>query len=85
MQTEDRRGIYCDLCGKPYRDQFSYYSGQLDKVQVDTQRAEKLDVDRRFLDIDICDGCYASRIKKPMLKVIREREGGKKGGKSKWT
>jgi len=84
MQTEDKRGIYCDLCGKVFRDQFTYFSGQLDKVQVDT-RSEKLDVDRRFLDIDMCESCHANRIKRPMLKVIREREKNNAPGKGKWT
>ena len=86
MITEDKRGIYCDFCGEPLRDRFQYYSGVLHKVDVDRDRKQTTDVDRRFLDFDMCEKCFVNKVKKAMLKIIKQREKSidvdKKG---KWT
>jgi len=78
-------GIYCDLCGKPYRDKFKYYSAKLDLVEVDSElkKVGVLNVDRRCLDIDICVSCF-DNMKSRMMKVIKNRESPGKG-KDVWT
>ena len=85
MKTPDSRGIECDFCGKEFRDKFTYFSGEAHKVDVDKDRKQVVDVDRRFLDYDMCGECFTRRIKKPMLKVIKEREENRKTGKGKWS
>ena len=76
VQTNDMRGIQCDLCGAEYREQFTYFSGTLDKVDVDGTRSkgEVAEVDKRFLDIDICEKCWLDHIKTKMMEVINKRE-----------
>lgn len=82
--TSDQKGISCDLCGVDYRDKFEYFSGNLDKVFVDSalQKTGIVDCDRRFLDIDICEKCMNEFMDK-MKQVITERE--KKAVKNKST
>lgn len=75
IMTKDRRGIYCDLCGSACKDQFEYYSAKIDKVVVDSkiQKTGIVDIDRKFMDIDICPGCWDSILEK-MKAVISQRE-----------
>ena len=73
--TDDRRGISCDLCGSEHRDRFEYYSIKIDKVAVDSEvkKTGVINVDRRFLDVDICPSCQ-EKMTKQMEKVILMRK-----------
>lgn len=76
VQTADKSGIICDFCNREYRDNFEYFSGELHKVLVnkDLPNEKQVEVNRRFLDIDICIVCQRDIIEKPMVKIIKERE-----------
>ena len=74
VRTNDKRGIECDLCGAEYKENFIYYSGILDKVDVNAARATSItEVDKRFLDIDMCQKCWQD-MKERILDVINKRE-----------
>ena len=82
-------GVSCDLCGNSIRDKFTYYSGKIDFVEVDSaiQKTGIVSIDRRFLDIDMCNSCF-EQLRMRMLSVIKNREiKGKsepKKGEDKW-
>jgi hypothetical protein len=67
-----------------FTDKFTYYSVKFDKVGVDIGKGQTgpVEVDKRFLDLDVCQSCYES-IKKIVLSKIEERE--KKKGGGQWT
>ena len=75
VMTSDRRGISCDLCGSEHRDKFEYYSFKIDKVAVDSEMKKTgvINIDRRFLDVDICPNCQ-EKMTKQMEKVILMRK-----------
>ena len=75
VMTSDRRGISCDLCGAEHKDKFEYYSLKIDKIAVDreVQKTGIVDVDRRFLDVDICPSCQENMAKQ-MENVISMRK-----------
>ena len=75
VMTSDQKGISCDICGVEYRDRFVYFSCRMDKVTVDTSRSHSAitDLDKRNLDVDICDKCYHD-IESKMRSVIDRRE-----------
>jgi len=77
-------GICCDLCNMVFTDKFTYYSVKFDKVGVDIGKGQTgpVEVDKRFLDLDVCQSCYES-ITKTVLSKIEERE--KKKGGGQWT
>lgn len=74
-------GIICDTCGMVFEKQFKYYSAKFDFVEVDSTRGKNgiVDVDRRNLDLDICESCMGN-IKKRVLELIAKRE-----QKGTWT
>jgi ferredoxin len=90
VMTTDRRGISCDLCGAEFRDTFDYYSAKIDKITVDASRQKTgvAEVDRRFMDLDICDGCWEKTVE-VVKKVIEARKQkasrAKKSGADQWT
>jgi hypothetical protein len=73
-------GIVCDFCGTVRTDKFTYYSAKLDKVDIDKSSGFSMDrdVDRRFLDLDICEPCF-EQMKKKILDVIKKRGSGSSG------
>lgn len=78
MQTEDRMGIYCDMCGSRQEGNFTYYSWVADTVSVDISRQEDglnpiYEHDKRSYDIDVCKKCMDG-ILSNMKKVIKDRE-----------
>jgi hypothetical protein len=68
-------GVICDLCGAVRTDKFTYYSAKLDRVNVDRNSGflADRDVDRRFLDLDICESCF-DQMKKKILDVINRKK-----------
>lgn len=68
-------GVICDLCGAVRTEKFIYYSAKLDKVSVDRNSgfSADRDVDRRFLDLDICESCF-DQMKKKILDVINRKK-----------
>ena len=75
-------GISCDFCGNTKVEKFTYYSAKLDKVQVDKVVGFQTDrdVDRRHLDLDICEACFGA-MREKILKVIKNRD----KNKNKWS
>ncbi|MEM3000669.1 MAG: hypothetical protein QXP41_00555 [Candidatus Nitrosocaldus sp.] len=53
LSTKD--GIYCDICGTIYKDQFTYFSWESNEVVVNPPNVSKHGKD---LDIDVCEKCY---------------------------
>lgn len=90
VMTTDRRGISCDLCGAEFRDTFDYYSARIDKVAVDSSKKKTgvAEVDRRYMDLDICLPCWEKMVKQ-VKKTIKEREKqaskAKKSGANEWS
>jgi len=76
-------GIICDLCSKVYTNKFRYYSAKFDLVEVDKAIGKSgiVQVDRRAMDLDVCEECM-NKIKEQVLKLIKSREDGK--GEEKW-
>ena len=73
MQTKDKKGIICDTCGLVAKDKFTYYNVvQVHKIGVNI--GSNTDVDKRYLDLDICENCWSEILKK-VKKVIAKREG----------
>jgi hypothetical protein len=68
-------GIVCDKCGKEFKRKFVYYSAEFTKVGVDAdvKKAGPVDVDKKYLNLDICEGCYEG-LKEACLAVIKSRE-----------
>lgn len=60
VQTSDRLGIGCDLCGTVVKKKFVYYNlVHIHRIRVDTRVKDGLEsVDKRILDIDMCDNCW---------------------------
>ena len=79
-------GICCDLCNTVVVDKFTYYSVKFDKVGVDVGKGQTgpVEVEKRHLDLDVCQNCY-DNIRKVVLSKIEEREKSKKQGGGKWT
>jgi hypothetical protein len=75
MMTSDRQGLLCDKCGKELRRKFVYYSVEFTKVGVDAdvKQVGPVDVDKKYLNLDICEGCYED-LKAICLAVIKRRE-----------
>jgi hypothetical protein len=57
LKTKD--GIYCDLCGSIYKDNFMYFSFEGTPVSVDTA-ACSVSQQPRDLDLDVCEKCYSN-------------------------
>lgn len=74
-QSQKVTGIICDLCGIACTDKFEYYSGRFDLVEVDRSLSKSAikQVDKRFLDIDLCSVCFTD-LQRRMLEVINKRE-----------
>ena len=70
--TPDRRGVQCDLCGSEYRESFTYYSFVIDEVVVEVAQS-RVDPDKRYLDIDVCNKCMED-IKTRMKAVIAKNK-----------
>lgn len=64
LKTKD--GISCDLCNRPHRKQFTYFSIRMVKVDVDVDLKQTTHTDTD-LDIDLCEFC-----KKKLEERIRE-------------
>jgi len=79
-------GICCDLCNTVFTDKFIYYSVKFDKVGVDTGKSQTgpVEVDKKFLDLDVCQSCYEN-IRKNVISKIEERDKGKGKGGEQWT
>ena len=77
VMTKDKRGIECDTCGAEYRENFTYYSCTLDKIDVSAARSSSdnsgSDVEKRFLDLEICEKCWGD-MKARMMEIINKRE-----------
>jgi len=62
MQTNDKKGIMCDLCGKKiYGKILEYYDMSVNKISVDFVRKSTFAHDEG-MKFDICQKCY-DRIK----------------------
>ena len=87
MMTPDKKGVFCDLCGAEYYNKFDYYSAKIDKVVVDKDRSQAgvAEVDRQYMDLDICCKCWDKMVDN-VKKVIANRASspkksdGKNGG-----
>jgi hypothetical protein len=77
QKTKQNTGILCDLCGSIRKDKFLYYSVKLDLVEVDKAIGKTgiVNLDRRFMDLDLCQGC-ANKIIDQVKEVIKKRESG---------
>jgi hypothetical protein len=77
-------GINCDLCNITFVNKFEYYNAKFDLVVVDKDKCKSgiVNIDRRYLDLDICPKCMEQIIDKVKV-VISDREGKKKD--EKWT
>jgi hypothetical protein len=75
MITDDKKGVICDLCGEISANKFKYFSAKIDLVEVDGSIGKSgiVDIDRRFLDMDICEKCMEV-LKQRMLKVIEKQK-----------
>lgn len=75
MVTTDKQGIICDICGSISTKNFKYYSATFDMVEVDCtiKKSGPLNIDRRFLDLDVCVKCMDEIISKVKL-GIEKRE-----------
>lgn len=82
-QNKKVDGIICDLCGKVCINKFRYYSAKFDLVEVDKAIGKSgiVQVDRRAMDLDVCEECM-NKMKEQVLKLIKSREDGK--GEEKW-
>ena len=64
MINETKDGIICDYCGNEHKDDFIYYSVDIDKIEVDRWiRSPKV----RMYSLDFCPECMQSwkdRLKK---------------------
>lgn len=59
MQTPERDGIICDLCGTTLKDKFQYYSVNTTKVSVDRHKMQQSVVETDDpIDFEVCDKCY---------------------------
>lgn len=60
MLLPSKDGIACDLCGKKYQHKFSYFSAEFTKISADAEKkiTGPVDVDKKYLNLDICMGCY---------------------------
>jgi len=58
LKTKD--GILCDWCGASMKRKFIYYSCEFAKVYVDADKKQTgpADVDKKYLNLDICEKCY---------------------------
>lgn len=81
MQNSDKKGIICDLCQMIYSNKFKYYNATFDMIDVDCSlnKASVIDVDKRFLDLDICENCMNEMIEKVKLGIK------KRANKSTWS
>jgi len=72
MLLKSNDGIICDLCGRAYRNSFTYYSFESTLVQVNTISKASIK-QNKDLDIDVCDDCYQQSIenvKKFLNKIV---------------
>ena len=80
-KTKTMTGIICDTCGVVFEKKFKYYSVKFDLVEVDSDRGRNgvVEVDRRNLDLDMCEICTGN-LKKRVIELINKRE-----QKGTWT
>jgi hypothetical protein len=57
MLLSKKDGIGCDTCGRSYRTQFTYYSYESERVEVDAKKM-KTATREKDLDLDVCEKCY---------------------------
>jgi hypothetical protein len=63
MLLQNKDGIACDTCGRAYRDKFTYYSFESEKITVDAQN-RRTDQCGEDLNIDVCETCYNNAVDK---------------------
>lgn len=59
MQNTNKDGIICDICKIEYTKSFTYYSFDIRKIRVDTNRPEirSMLLERIIKSIDYCENC----------------------------
>ena len=72
VQTKNKDGIICDLCGTSSTKEFKYFN-MVHIHKIDVVVGVKMDVDKRMLDLDICESCWNNLFIK-VKKVIAKRE-----------
>lgn len=77
QKTQKNNGVYCDLCGSLHLDRFKYYSMKIDLVEVDRDAGKTgiKNIDRRYLDLDLCESC-AQKLFDQVKQQIEKREKG---------
>jgi hypothetical protein len=75
MLLPSNDGITCDQCGEVFTRKFTYFSCEFTKVLVDAEQkiAGPTEVDKKYLNLDICEKCY-EKMKRKCLAIIRDFE-----------
>lgn len=71
MLLDTKNGIVCDLCNRPHKNQFVYYSMRMVKVSVDVDAKQTIHTDTD-IDLDVCEFCK-KKLEERILEVSKMR------------